>query len=111
MGTVARQRTIVKQLLSEDANSKPAFSEIEPHIVFDDEHDSYQLMYIGWDGKRRTHGAVIHVRLRNGKIWIDYDGTEEGFATRLLAAGISKSDIVLAFHAPWKRPYTEFAVA
>lgn len=53
----------------------------------------------------------MHVRLRNGKIWIEEDGTEDGFASHLLEAGVPKSDIVLAFHAPWERQYTEFAVA
>ncbi len=104
-------RTLVKQLLSEDAQIKPALGEIEPHLVFDDERDSYQLMYIGWDGKARTHGAIVHTRLRNGKIWIEYDGTGEGIATRLLEAGVPKEDIVLAFHSPWRREFTGFAVA
>ena len=111
MDKLEQYRTIVKQLLTEDAQYKPAYGEVEQHLVFDDEHNSYQLMYIGWNGRQRTHGAVIHVRLRNSKIWIEYDGTEDGFATRLLDAGIPKEDIVLAFHSPWKRQFTEFAVA
>jgi hypothetical protein len=37
--------------------------------------------------------------------------TEDGIATDLLEAGVPKEDIVLAFHAPEMRPYTEFAVA
>ena len=36
---------------------------------------------------------------------------EEGIATALLAAGVPKEDIVLAFHSPEKRKYTEFAIA
>jgi hypothetical protein len=39
------------------------------------------------------------------------NGTEEGVATALLAADIPKKDIVLAFHSPAKRCFTEFAVA
>ena len=35
---------------------------------------------------------------------------EEGIAAHLLEAGIPKEDIVLAFHSPDMRPYTEFAV-
>jgi hypothetical protein len=111
MDRLEKYRTLIKQLLTEEARVKPPDNTIEPHLVFDDEHNSYQLMYIGWQGSWRMHGVVIHVRLQNGKIWIEEDGTEAGFASKLLAAGISKDEIVLAFHAPWERQYTDFAVA
>ena len=38
------------------------------------------------------------------------DGTEIGVANELVEAGVPKTDIVLAFYAPYRRPYTEFAV-
>lgn len=44
------------------------------------------------------------------KIWIQRDGTEMGIANELIAAGVSKEDIVLGFHAPYKRQFTDFAV-
>ena len=44
------------------------------------------------------------------KIWIQRDGTEDGIATDLEAAGVPKSDIVLAFHPQRLRKYTEYAV-
>jgi hypothetical protein len=37
--------------------------------------------------------------------------TEEGIATRLRDAGIPREESVLAFYAPQKRQYTEFAVS
>jgi hypothetical protein len=37
--------------------------------------------------------------------------TEEGLATDLLAAGVPNEHIVLGFHYPTMRPFTEFAVA
>ncbi len=53
---------------------------------------------------------VIHVDIRDGKIWIQHDGTEEGIANDLMAAGVPQSDIVLGFHPPSERAYTPFAV-
>ena len=47
----------------------------------------------------------------NGKIYIQHDGTEDGIATDLEIAGVPKSDIVLAFHAPELRKHTEYAIA
>lgn len=111
MAKIETYRKLVKEILSADAKIKPALGEIEPLLVFDEERNSYQLMYIGWDRTGRTHGAVVHVRLRGDKIWIEYDGTEDGIATHLLEAGVPKEDIVLAFHPPRVRQYTGFAVA
>lgn len=111
MDKLDHYRSLIKQLLRKENEIKPSNIEVESLLVFDDEHSSYQLMFLGWQKSFRTHGAVIHARLHNGKIYIEEDGTEEGFATALLEAGVPKEDIVLAFHAPWKRPYTEFAVA
>jgi hypothetical protein len=55
------------------------------------------------------------VRIRNSKFYIEIapngHPTEAGIATELLAAGVPKDDIVLAFHHPSMRPYTEFIVA
>ena len=55
--------------------------------------------------------AVLTVELKDGKLWIQHDGTEEGIANRLVENGVPKEHIVLAFHAPYKRPYTGYAAA
>jgi hypothetical protein len=52
---------------------------------------------------------VLHIDIKRDKIWIQHDGTEGGLAGRLVEAGVPKEDIVLAFHAPYKRRFTEFA--
>jgi hypothetical protein len=49
--------------------------------------------------------------LIGGKIWIQYDGTEEGVATELLEAGVPKAHIVLGFRHPRERKYSGRAVA
>ncbi|MEN8221131.1 MAG: element excision factor XisI family protein [Pseudomonadota bacterium] len=54
------------------------------------------------------HGAVIHVDIIEDKIWIQYDGTEEGIA---VDKGVPKETIVLGFRPPELRSYTGFAVA
>jgi hypothetical protein len=84
---------------------------IEAMCAFDDAAGQYLLVRVGWDGKRRFRQIVLHVRLHNRKIWIETDDTEDGFATELLKAGVPHSDIVLAFHPPQIRQYTDFAVA
>jgi hypothetical protein len=49
--------------------------------------------------------------IKDGKIWIQHDGTERGVANELVELGVPKDDIVLAYQPPYKRPYTTFAVA
>jgi hypothetical protein len=43
-------------------------------------------------------------RYKDGKIWIQHDGTEIGIANELVKLGVPKDDIVLAFHEPFVRP-------
>ncbi|NEO28302.1 MAG: XisI protein, partial [Kamptonema sp. SIO4C4] len=49
--------------------------------------------------------------IKNEKIYIEEDLTEEGIATELLRENVPKEDIVLAFHDPESRKFTEFAIA
>jgi hypothetical protein len=84
---------------------------IEVQRVFDEGNGQYMLLYVGWDGNRRVHKTILHVRLRDDKIWIEEDDTEEGIATALVRAGVPQQDVVLAFHAPKLRYLTDFASA
>lgn len=43
-------------------------------------------------------GPVMHFDIQNGKIWIQYNGTEESVAERLVELGVPPSDIVIGFH-------------
>lgn len=56
------------------------------------------------------HGSVLHIDIRDGKVWIQYDGMEDSIAEELVEAGIPHEHIVLAFKPPEIRPYTDFAV-
>ena len=51
------------------------------------------------------------MEIRDGKIWIQRDGIEDGIIPELLEAGIPKEQIVLGVQPPHRRQYTEFAVS
>ena len=53
-------------------------------LVFDELHDHYLLIGRGWPGEERIKKNTIHVRLRDGKIWIEEDWTEDGVVTDFL---------------------------
>jgi len=69
------------------------------------------MLQVGFHYDEYVHGAVIHVDIIEDKIWIQYDGTEDGIATDLVENGVPKETIVLGFRPPEVRPYTGFAVA
>jgi hypothetical protein len=102
---------IVRKIITEYAAFLPAYSDVQAETILDDEHAHYMLFYTGWDGKHRVHGSAIHITLRGDKVWVQHDGTKDGIVDELIAAGIPIEKIVLGFHHPDERKYTEFAVA
>ncbi|MEZ5449791.1 MAG: XisI protein [Thiolinea sp.] len=109
MEKIDQYRQWVMQILEKYAQFKPAYGDVEMHLLFDKERDRYQLMTVGWRDYERYHGSILHVEIRDGLIWIEHDGTEGGIANELVELGVPKTDIVLAFHAPYKRKFTGFA--
>ncbi len=105
------QNLVIQLLENHEKMARPDHDDYEPHTIFDKEKNRYMLFHVGWSGRKRIHIPTLYVHVKNGKIWIEEDWTEDGIATELLHANVPKSDIVLAFHHPKKRPYTEFAVA
>lgn len=111
MGKLDEYRKIVQQVLhTYVVNRQANEDEVELQTLFDTIHDHYQLVFVGWDDHRRVYGSVVHIDIKDGKIWIQRDHTEVGIANQLVAAGAPKTDIVLGFQAPAKRPLTEYAV-
>jgi len=109
MDKLEKYRILIKDIVCESAKFPPSHGQIEVLTIFDDERQSYQLMFVGWDGPRRVHSSVIHIRLHHNKIWIEWDGTEESVAGMLVAAGVPKDEIVLAFYPEENRLYTGYA--
>jgi len=110
MANLDHYRACIKQVITEYSRYQPKYGEFELQIVFDEERDHYQLVSVGWEDDKRIDGLVLHIDIKNEKIWLQRDGTEQGVADELVALGISKQDIVLAFHPRYTRPYTGFAV-
>ena len=110
MARIDQYQTYIEEILSDYQQCPPAYGEVELETLIDREHHRYQLITVGWNRDRRIWGCVIHIDIKGQKIWIQHDGTEEGVANLLVEKGVPKQEIVLAFHAPYKRQYTGFAV-
>ena len=110
MEKLEQYRQYVKQVITEYSQLGSSKDPIEQQLIFDLVGDHYQLMYVGWENRKRYHGCVLHLDIKHSKIWIQHDGTEVGIANELVNLGVPKEDIVLAFHEPLVRQYTGFAV-
>jgi hypothetical protein len=115
MDKSVKYKQIIRELAGEIASSGKSLERrnIETQLITDDEHGHYLLYFNGWRDDYRTYGCFLHLDVKpDGKVWLQYDGTDLVVAEMLLEKGIPKEDIVLGFHAPFKRPHIQgFAVA
>lgn len=110
MVQVEKYRECVKKLLSKYASYKYSYGDVETQAVFDTERDHYQIVNIGWEQKRRVYGCSMHIDIKDGKVWIQQNSTDIDIAEELVELGVPKLDIVLGFHTPYMRQFTDYAV-
>jgi XisI protein len=104
-------RQLIQQCLEKRAKLRSKNDPVESQTIFDPQSDRYLLINVGWkNSNTRIYGCVLHVDIRDGKIWVQHDGTEDAIADQLVTLGVPKQDIVLAYHAPYVRQYTEYAI-
>ncbi|NES06775.1 MAG: XisI protein [Okeania sp. SIO2F4] len=108
MDKLEKYRQFVRQILSSHAEIATTADTVNAELIFDREHDHYQLAYVGWQGDKRVFGPVMHFDIIDGKIWIQYNGTEASVAERLVEMGVPTSDIVIGFHSAFKRQFTPY---
>lgn len=80
-------------------------------VIISDDHTRYLVITEGWNGKKRIHALIFDAEIRNNKIWLHHDGLGHGITDELVAAGVSRDSIVLAFHPPSVRQHTGYAIA
>ncbi|WYL99369.1 MAG: XisI protein [Gloeotrichia echinulata CP02] len=113
MDKLTHYQNLIKQILTEyqQISAQVPDDDVDEELIFDDERRQYLWFNIGWKQGKRVKAISVYVRIKNEKIYIEDDWTEEGIATELLREGVPREDIVLAFHDPETRKLTEFAAA
>ncbi|MFN6519406.1 MAG: XisI protein [Nostoc sp. CreGUA01] len=111
MDKLTQYQNTIKQILTEyqKISSQVPVMDVDEVLMFDDERSQYLWFNIGWKQGKRVKGISVYIRIKNEKIYIEEDLTEEGMATELMRLSIPASDIVLAFQPLELRKYTEFA--
>ena len=104
-------RNCVQSILTKYAQRRKDQKDVDVQTIYDIDRDHYQLLYAGWEGYKRVFYPIIHIDIKNDKVWLQHNATEESIANDLMDIGIDRNDIVLGLHHPSQRPYTDFAIA
>ena len=110
MEKLTRYRQIVADLVQEYAGIPLSHGQVKTYPVIDAERDHYLAVQAGWDRRHRVQGAFLHLDIIDGKVWIQFNGTDQRIADELVRAGIPKEDIVLGEKPPELRPHTGYGV-
>lgn len=73
-------RQCIQKLLIEQGKVKPINGEIEVETIFYLERDRYLVIDLGWDQHRRIYNCVMHLDIKDGKIWIERNQTDKVIA-------------------------------
>jgi hypothetical protein len=104
-------RKYVWELMHRYTENESNYGDVKVELIVDTVRDHYQWMEVGWQDMKRIYNCYIHIDIIDGKIWLQQNETEADPAADLVEMGVSREDIVLGLHAPYKRPYTDYGVA
>ncbi len=111
MDKLETYRNIIIDTLKEYSKTKSQnLSAVETQLVLDKENNHFFLYRVGWKELERIHYCVFHIDIKEERVWVQEDNTDSIIVDDLLNKGIPKTDIVLGFHAPYKRQFTGFAI-
>lgn len=88
-------RAVFKQQLDYSNNGQTG----ETLMICDEETDNYLLMNVGWQGYERQHGVFVHLRIIEGQIHVEWNGTEDVIEA-LIELGLPAAVFVPAFRHP-----------
>ena len=111
MDKLAQYRQYVQILMSRYAEDDVSDDQVEVQLICDTERDHYQQMNVGWEHLTRIYQTFIHIDIKDGKIWLQQNLTEQNPAEKLVAMGVPREDIILGLQPPYKRPCTDYGVA
>jgi hypothetical protein len=102
---------VLKNYAADELNRSKKPDELQTRLIMDTENDHYQVLYTGWRNDQQIFSVIFHFDIINGKIWVQRNISDYDIIEDIEQKGVPKSDIVLAFHAPQMRQFTEYAAA
>jgi hypothetical protein len=111
MERLSQYRDIIKDFLEDSITGSSEGPNFETQLICDRDRDHYQLVSLGWQGHRRFYSVLIHLDIKDGKIWVQKNDTDRLIAQELIALGVVREDIVLGLQPAYARGDTGYSVA
>ena len=107
---IEKWRDTLSKILQYYGNIPYRYGDVKTFVIISQGRNHFMLLHEGWQKRRHVYGTIVHAEIRHEQIWIYYDGIKDGITDELVAAGVPKDRIVLAFHPPDVREYTGYGV-
>jgi hypothetical protein len=88
---------ILSEVIREWGETGSSFDPIDMEVIADEQSGNFLLVGVGWRGDERIHHMYFHARVREGKIWIEWDGIDPSILDELLQRGIPRHQMVFGF--------------
>jgi hypothetical protein len=115
MDRIEQYRQAIQSFLQDYVTSRQAHAKsnagTEIEVICDKENDRYLVLDIGWNESHRVHNCIFHFDIKDGKIWIQENNTDIDIDEELEELGIPKKELVIGFHHPSMREYSNYAIA
>lgn len=93
MANIHRYRECVKMFLLGQCDLEGT-NDVVSVPVFDEMRDRYLVLCHGWRGQERVYWVVLHLEIREGRVWIERNQTEVDVEAELMVLGVAKGDLV-----------------
>ena len=110
MERLERYREIIRSLMQEFVDDSSDES-LETQLICDRDRDHYQVVTLGWHGQKRFYSVLLHLDIKDEKIWIQRNQTDRLVAQELVQMGVAREDIVLGLQPELSRVDTNYSVA
>ena len=100
MDKLTRYAELIKSVVQEWAQTGQSATEVETTLSFDDSRRNYLMVSAGWHRKERHHNIIFHAHVKDGKVWIEWDGTSPSITEALIERGMAREDMVLNWQSP-----------
>ena len=84
--------------------------EVEQQLIINKDETQFLVMVIGWIEEEYKHFTLLHAQLKDDKVWLHQNNTDEDIGAVLEKKGIPKLEIVIGFLTPFERALSDYAV-